>query len=341
MNIQAYLTATDSITVNRITFDYSDSLGYLPAGTAIINPFCPDKNPTQLQMSIDLAQLTQVFGFNLNVNGIFTGEFIGENTVIWSIAQDINTYVSKYQITVEKITGQFTTLVSQLTPPSQHAGCDGVERSYVVQLDTTGTQNELTISVHGPLGISDTVHAKNFTFQATAGQFTDITVRVVAKQNRCGTLLVEGQPATLLALVTGVPEGTGITYQWNVQGMKRPHLNSSSVSITLPEGGTPVTVSVTVTDASTNTVTESPTVTLPILTPAEAARTNSACRLASDIQDIYFRRPPYNPGDLFTYEQGMPVSQQDMRAFASIANGLIAAGERFNRSFSEINSTKA
>ncbi|MCC7055729.1 MAG: hypothetical protein IT355_20845 [Gemmatimonadaceae bacterium] len=329
MTIQSLFAPTDTLLVTRLALDYSDDLGRVQASSLEINGFCAAKSPNDLRIRINVGLITQLVGFDLDVNVTFVGQWVDASTVRWTADQVIDAYIAEFDATVDRFRGAFTTRVSEVSPPESRKGCDGLVRQYRTELATIGDGNGFDLFVHGNvfgIGVNDFVRVKNFVFHATGGVYSVLRATVRAKQNHCHSSMTEGAKAQFAALVTGA-SGFPLAYQWSVQGATTLAVTAATLDVQLPALAAPVTIGLLVTDA--NGLQAASTLNVRVLTAQEAAFRDAVCRLLEETRRAWLRRPTFDPRD--PLRAGQLIPERDRQRYDELAQTLIKIGQGFRR----------
>jgi hypothetical protein len=181
---------------------------------------CPGKPKGQLLLDLDIGKL----GFaGLDFHTTITGTHQGSNSesIVWKVDQEINKHLAAFDVTLERITGQFVTKVTAIEPSVKGALCGGGDRYYGAILTTSGQNNSFVLTLKKDiLGVSQsgTVTVEDFTLEAVVGEPLELDVRVRVPGTPCDKPLVEGGRGEAFAITSGIPFGVKEAYHWRVEG---------------------------------------------------------------------------------------------------------------------------
>jgi hypothetical protein len=222
------------------------------AGTFASPGQCVPKAPGQLGLLLTPAEIGYPLGFDLSLKGSHVGaDGSGRPLVLLEIDKQIDRYVPELDITVERIEGRLTLALREASSPVEDTSCGGQCHPFVVDLESVGPDNTLTIHVRKTvLGVDHgaVVEVKPLSCLGAAAQdLSKLTVIVHEMKNECGVGSVAGGIGRFWVSVLGLPSGVDATYDWSVSGASAIGATDEwSLRVAVPDPGQLFSVSVAV-----------------------------------------------------------------------------------------------
>jgi len=233
-----------------------DAVQYVLVGPSAVNPgtkttgaLCISKPPGQL--TFKLNTLTDLgiqlpTSFDITFVGSFAGQTpAGDDIIDWKVNQGINVdiTVSGIKVHIDDVVGDVLTLCRLRNPRSSDVGCDGVQRSIGVDLETV-PGNTLTVNA-SILGIGTSIEARSVSFQARGGDHFAVKAKIHPVLDECGRTSLH---QSFWVEVEGLSPGDVVSYNWSVKGAPiTSSTTQSSIVVDLSGVSSSIQVTVTVT----------------------------------------------------------------------------------------------
>jgi hypothetical protein len=332
-DLLAYLTASDTLKISKVSFHYAVSPDVVNPGDILVYDICPQKPKGKLLMDFDLSKFgIPGLNFHAAINGADAGlDGAGNRLIQWSVNQNVGTYVPILDATIDSIAGQFTTVLTEISPAVKQTSCDNTDRFYAVIFSPTGNNNGFVLKGHKNISpgvdVSATVTITDLRVEGVAGEPLSVSVRIKTPGTPCDKPIVEGGTAESFAMTSGVPLNVPVTYKWQITGgnVIGPD-NQWRVKYSVPVS--PVQVAVTVTAGGQTAFDSTPIFALP---NATAFLLQKLCALRTIVHRNLFVDPLWDPLRDFVAKPISPAEKKHVAAFAQEITKLANEIERLTK----------